>query len=109
MAKEIEIAFLSASTEFNFVRGLIEGGHIPDDVTIEVLTQAREHLIRRTLGPCMRAAIIHIYNATRPAFRDFVFGMSKAEVIDGGGCGASHPPVGGGNAVETGIPNTARN
>src|SRR5664279_2627617 len=47
--KEIEIAFPSASeTEFGFVRGLIDGGHIPDDVTIEVLTQAREHLIRRT-------------------------------------------------------------
>ena len=82
--KEIEIAFPSASeTEFNFVRGLIEGGHIPDDVTIEVLTQAREHLIRRTFESLKgaRRAIIHIYNATCPAFRDFVFGMSKAEVI----------------------------
>lgn len=82
--KEIEIAFPSASeTEFNFVRGLIEGGHIPDDVTIEVLTQAREHLIRRTFESLRgaRRAIIHIYNATCPAFRDFVFGMSKAEVI----------------------------
>ena len=82
--KEIEIAFPSASeTEFNFVRGLIEGGHIPDDVTIEVLIQAREHLIRRTFESLRgaRRAIIHIYNATCPAFRDFVFGMSKAEVI----------------------------
>ena len=82
--KEIEIAFPSASeTEFNFVRGLIEGGHIPDDVTIEVLTQAREHLIRRTFESLRgaRRAIIHIYNATCPAFHDFVFGMSKAEVI----------------------------
>ncbi len=82
--KEIEIAFPSASeTEFNFVRGLIEGGHIPDNVTIEVLTQAREHLIRRTFESLRgaRRAIIHIYNATCPAFRDFVFGMSKAEVI----------------------------
>ena len=82
--KEIEVAFPSASeTEFNFVRGLIEGGHIPDDVTIEVLTQAREHLIRRTFESLRgaRRAIIHIYNATCPAFRDFVFGMSKAEVI----------------------------
>ena len=82
--KEIEIAFPSASeTEFNFVRGLIEGGHIPDDVTIEVLTQAREHLIRRTFESLRgaRRAIIHIYNATCPAFRDFVFGMSEAEVI----------------------------
>ena len=48
--KEIEVAFPSASqTDFDFVRSLIEGGHIPDDVTIEVLTQAREHLIRRTM------------------------------------------------------------
>jgi 2-isopropylmalate synthase len=47
--KEIEVAFPSASqTEFDFVRSLIDGGHIPDDVSIEVLTQAREHLIRRT-------------------------------------------------------------
>ncbi|WP_415034683.1 2-isopropylmalate synthase [Azonexus sp.] len=82
--KEIEIAFPSASdTEFNFVRGLIEGGHIPEDVTIEVLTQAREHLIRRTFESLKgaRRAIIHIYNATCPSFRDFVFGMSKTEVI----------------------------
>jgi 2-isopropylmalate synthase len=48
--KEIEVAFPSASqTDFDFVRQLIEGGHIPDDVTIEVLTQAREQLIRRTI------------------------------------------------------------
>ncbi|CAG0968950.1 partial 2-isopropylmalate synthase, partial [Rhodocyclaceae bacterium] len=48
--KEIEVAFPSASqTDFDFVRTLVEGGHIPEDVTIEVLTQAREHLIRRTM------------------------------------------------------------
>ncbi len=82
--KEIEIAFPSASeTEFGFVRGLIEGGHIPDDVTIEVLTQAREHLIRRTFESLKgaRKAIIHVYNATCKTFRDNVFGMSKAEVV----------------------------
>ena len=82
--KEIEIAFPSASeTEFGFVRGLIEGGHIPDDVTIEVLTQAREHLIRRTFESIKGAkqAIVHVYNATCKTFRDNVFGMSKTEVV----------------------------
>ncbi|HJW01715.1 MAG TPA: 2-isopropylmalate synthase, partial [Azospira sp.] len=83
--KEIEVAFPSASqTEFDFVRGLIEGGHIPADVTIEVLTQAREHLIRRTMESLKGAkrAIVHVYNATSEPFRDIVFGMSKAEVVD---------------------------
>ena len=82
--KEIEVAFPSASqTEFDFVRGLIEGGHIPDDVSIEVLTQAREHLIRRTMESIRgtRKAIVHVYNATSKTFRDNVFGMSKAEVV----------------------------
>ena len=82
--KEIEVAFPSASqTDFDFVRGLIEGGHIPDDVTIEVLTQAREHLISRTMESLKgaRRAIVHVYNATSRPFRDKVFGMSKAEVV----------------------------
>jgi len=82
--KEIEVAFPSASqTEFDFVRGLIEGDHIPNDVTIEVLTQAREHLIRRTMESLKgaRRAIVHVYNATCPSFRDTVFNMSKADVV----------------------------
>lgn len=82
--KEIEVAFPSASqTEFDFVRGLIEGGHIPADVSIEVLTQAREHLIRRTFESLKgaRKAIVHVYNATCKTFRENVFGMSKAEVV----------------------------
>ncbi|HXE39870.1 MAG TPA: 2-isopropylmalate synthase, partial [Azonexus sp.] len=82
--KEIEIAFPSASqTEFDFVRGLIDGGHIPADVTIEVLTQARENLIRRTFESIQgaRQAIVHVYNATCKTFRDNVFGMSKTEVV----------------------------
>ncbi|HJW25931.1 MAG TPA: 2-isopropylmalate synthase [Rhodocyclaceae bacterium] len=82
--KEIEVAFPSASqTDFNFVRTLITDGHIPDDVTIEVLTQAREHLIRRTFESIKgaRRAIVHIYNATSKPFREIVFGMSKAEVV----------------------------
>ena len=81
--KEIEVAFPSASqTDFDFVRNLIEGRHIPDDVTIEVLTQSREHLIRRTMESLRgaRRAIVHVYNATAPVFRDVVFGMSRADV-----------------------------
>lgn len=82
--KEIEVAFPSASqTEFDFVRSLIEGGHIPPDVTIGVLTQAREHLIRRTIESLRgaRRAIVHVYNATSPVFRETVFGMSRPEVV----------------------------
>jgi 2-isopropylmalate synthase len=83
--KEIEVAFPSASqTEFDFVRQLIEEAHIPEDVTIEVLTQAREHLVRRTMESLKgaRRAIVHVYNATSKPFRENVFGMSKAEVIE---------------------------
>ncbi len=83
--KEIEVAFPSASeTEFTFVRRLIEEKRIPDDVTIEVLTQAREHLIRRTFESLKgaRQAIVHVYNATSKPFRDIVFNMSRQEVID---------------------------
>jgi 2-isopropylmalate synthase len=82
--KEIEVAFPAASqTDFNFVRSLIEQHHVPDDVTIEVLTQAREHLIRRTMESVRgaRRAIVHVYNATSQPFREIVFGMSKAEVV----------------------------
>lgn len=82
--KEIEIGFPSASqTDFDFVRQVIEGNHVPADVTIEVLTQAREHLIRRTMESLQGAgrAIVHVYNATSRPFRDIVFGMSKAEVV----------------------------
>ena len=81
--KEIEVGFPSASqTDFDFVRHLIEGGHIPDDVTIEVLTQARDHLIERTMESVRgaRRVIVHVYNATSPTFRDVVFGMSRDEV-----------------------------
>ena len=83
--KEIEVAFPSASqTDFDFVRQLIEGGHVPEDVTIEVLTQAREHLIRRTMESVKgaRRAIVHVYNATSKPFREVVFGMSRAEVVE---------------------------
>ncbi|HUY03020.1 MAG TPA: 2-isopropylmalate synthase, partial [Rhodocyclaceae bacterium] len=83
--KEIEVAFPSASqTDYDFVRTLIAGGHIPPDVSIEVLTQAREPLVRRTMASLRgaRRAIVHVYNATSKPFREIVFGMSRAEVID---------------------------
>lgn len=82
--KEIEVAFPSASQpEFDFVRSLIVDGHIPPDVTIGVLTQARAPLIRRTVESLRgaRRAIVHVYNATSPVFRDTVFGMSRDEVV----------------------------
>jgi len=81
--KEIEVAFPSASqTEFDFVRKLIEEKHIPDDVTIEGLTQAREPLIRRTIEALAgaRRAIVHVYNATSDQFREVVFGFTREEV-----------------------------
>ncbi len=83
--KEIEVAFPSASqTDFNFVRQLIEEHRIPDDVTIQVLTQAREDLIARTFDALRGAsrATVHLYNATAPLFRRLVFGMEKAQVIE---------------------------
>jgi 2-isopropylmalate synthase len=81
--KEIEVAFPSASqTDFDFVRKLIEENRIPEDVTIEVLTQSREDLIRRTIESVQgaRRAIVHLYNPIAPAFRRIVFGMSRDEV-----------------------------
>ncbi|MDK9605284.1 2-isopropylmalate synthase [Lelliottia wanjuensis] len=83
--KEIEVAFPSASqTDFNFVRQLIEENRIPDDVTIQVLTQAREDLIVRTFESLRGAkrATIHLYNATAPLFRRLVFGMDKAQIVE---------------------------
>jgi len=82
--KEIEVGFPSASqTDFDFVRELIEGGHIPEDVTIQVLTQAREDLITRTFESLRGAkqAIVHYYNATAPSFRRIVFNQDKAGVV----------------------------
>ena len=83
--KEIEVGFPSASlTDFDFVRQLIEGGKVPDDVTISVLTQAREDLISRTAESLIGAhrATIHMYNATAELFRRVVFRISEAECID---------------------------
>ncbi|HBX54570.1 2-isopropylmalate synthase [Pseudomonas sp. UBA2684] len=83
--KQIEVGFPSASqTDFDFVRELIEGGHIPDDTTIQVLTQAREDLITRTFESLVGAkkAIVHVYNATAPSFRRIVFNQDKAGVVN---------------------------
>lgn len=81
--KQIEVAFPSASqTDFDFVRMLIEEDRIPDDVTIVVLTQAREDLIQRTIESVRGAprAVVHLYNPIAPAFRRIVFGASRDEV-----------------------------
>ena len=78
--KEIEVGFPSASqTDFDFVRELIDGGHIPDDVTIQVLTQARDHLIERTYDSIRgsKRAIVHFYNSTSVLQRRVVFGQDK--------------------------------
>ena len=82
--KEIEVGFPSASqTDFDFVRHLIEQDLIPRDVTIQVLTQAREDLIRRTFESLKgaRRAILHYYNAVAPVMRRVVFRMDQAQVI----------------------------
>ncbi|BBP72714.1 2-isopropylmalate synthase [Pseudomonas sp. Seg1] len=78
--KEIEASFPAASqTDFDFVRTLIEEGHIPEDTTIQVLTQGREDLIERTFESLRGAkkAIVHLYNATSPSFRRIVFNQDK--------------------------------
>jgi 2-isopropylmalate synthase len=80
--KEIEVGFPSASqADFDFVRSLIEGHLIPDDVQISVLTQARDELIERTVQSLVGAqrATVHMYNATAPLFRRVVFGVDRAE------------------------------
>lgn len=82
--KEIEVGFPSASnTEFEFNRRLIEENRIPDDVTIQVLVQAREELIEKTVESLKGAkrAIIHLYNSTSPAQRKIVFGLDKPDIV----------------------------
>src|SRR6478752_391268 len=83
--KEIEVGFPSASnTEFKFNRRLIEENRAPKDVWLQVLVQAREDLIERTVESLVGAnkAIIHLYNSTSPAQRRVVFGMSKKEIMN---------------------------
>ena len=83
--KEIEVGFPSASqTDFDFVRTLVEGGHIPDDVSIQVLTQSREHLIERTYEAIDGAknAIVHLYNSTSTLQRRVVFQQDMDGIVD---------------------------
>ncbi|MBQ2114599.1 MAG: 2-isopropylmalate synthase, partial [Selenomonadales bacterium] len=83
--KEIEVGFPAASeTEYEFLRRLIEDDLIPDDVTVQVLTQAREHIIRKTFEALkgIKKAVVHLYNSTSVAQREQVFRKSKEEIID---------------------------
>ncbi|MBQ8818565.1 MAG: 2-isopropylmalate synthase [Clostridia bacterium] len=83
--KEIEVGFPAASeTEYKFLRTLIEENLIPDDVTVQVLTQSREHIIKKTFESLKGAknAIVHLYNSTSVAQREQVFKKSKQEIID---------------------------
>ncbi|AOG02460.1 2-isopropylmalate synthase [Blastomonas sp. RAC04] len=81
--KEIEVGFPSAGeTEFNFIRGLVDGNKIPADVTVQVLTQSRRDLIEKTFASLagVHRAIVHLYNAVSPAWREVVFGLDRAGV-----------------------------
>ena len=81
--KEIEVGFPSAgATEYDFIRGLVDTGRIPDDVLVQVLTQSREDLIKTSFESLagVHAAIVHVYNAVSPLWRQVVFGMEQAEV-----------------------------
>ena len=81
--KEIEVGFPAASeTEYEFLRTLIDGNMIPDDVSVQVLTQCREHIIRKTFDACKGApsAIIHFYNSVSVVQREQVFRKSKEEI-----------------------------
>ncbi|MES1974713.1 MAG: 2-isopropylmalate synthase [Pseudomonadota bacterium] len=100
--KEIEVGFPSAgATEFDFISGLVRSGRIPDDVTIQVLTQSRRDLIETSFESLRGApkAIVHLYNAVSPAWRKIVFGMSRDQVrqiaVDGAkilrDCAAAQP------------------
>jgi 2-isopropylmalate synthase len=83
--KEIEVGFPSASqTDFDFVRKLIDENRIPDDVTIIVLTQSRDELIRRTVESAVGAkrAIVHLYNSVAPVFRRVVFNMTREQITE---------------------------
>ena len=83
--KEIEVGFpASSDTEYTFLRTLIEGGMIPDDVTIQVLTQSRRHIIKKTFASLkgIKKAIVHLYNSTSVAQREQVFKMSQDEIIE---------------------------
>ena len=89
--KEIEVGFPSASQiEYDFLRLLIDGNHIPDGVVPQVLTQAREQLIKKSFASVQgaREAIVHLYNSTSTLQRDIVFKKGRKEIIDLGVAGA---------------------
>jgi 2-isopropylmalate synthase len=100
--KEIEVGFpASGATDFDYIQGLVRSGRVPDDVTLQVLTQARRDLIETTFDSLNGAptAIVHLYNAVSPAWRKIVFGMTKDEIkaiaVDGArmlrDCAAARP------------------
>lgn len=81
--KEIEVGFPSAgATEYDFIRGLVDSNRIPDDVLVQVLTQSRQDLIERSFESLagVHAAIVHLYNAVSPLWRQVVFGMEQSEI-----------------------------
>lgn len=81
--KEIEVGFpASGATDFDYIQGLVRNGRVPDDVTLQVLTQSRRDLIQTTFESLRGAptAIVHLYNAVSPAWRKIVFGMTKDEI-----------------------------
>lgn len=81
--KEIEVGFpAAADVEYNFLRHLVDNKIVPDDVTVQILTQAREHLIRKSFDALagVRRAIVHMYNSTSTLQRDVVFGMSREQI-----------------------------
>jgi len=104
--KEIEVGFPSASdTEYSFIRRLIEENRVPEDVTLQVLCQAREHLVKKTFEALKGApkAIFHIYNSTSPAQRKYTFNMSKEQItqlaVDGVKCVQSCLAAAGGTSI----------
>ena len=81
--KEIEVGFPSAgATEFDFIRGLVDSGRIPDDVMVQVLTQSREDLIKTSFESLAgaKSAIVHVYNSVSPLWRQVVFGLEKPQI-----------------------------
>jgi len=90
--KEIEVGFPSAgATEYDFIRGLVDSGRIPDDVFVQILTQSREDLIKTSFESLAGAkqAIVHVYNAVSPLWRKVVFGMEQAEIKEIARAGAT--------------------
>ena len=88
--KEIEVGFpAAADVEYNFLRHLVDNKLVPEDVTVQILTQAREHLIRKSFDALagVHRAIVHMYNSTSTLQRDVVFGMSREqiEIVDAAG------------------------